>query len=35
VFVDVLNIGVRRKTKDHVHLHAKISPAEDCEDATA
>ena len=26
VFVEVLNIGVRKKTKDPVHLHEKISP---------
>lgn len=26
IFVEVLNIGVRRKTKDPVHLHEKISP---------
>ncbi len=31
VFVEVLNIGVRRKTKDPVHLHERISPDADSE----
>lgn len=31
VFVEVLNIGVRRKTKDPVHLHEKISPTPESE----
>ena len=29
VFVETLNIGVRRKTKDPVHLHDKMTPAPD------
>lgn len=35
VFVEVLNIGVRRKTKDPVHLHEKMSPAPESEYAAA
>lgn len=31
IFVEVLNIGVRRKTKDPVHLHERISPGPDSE----
>ncbi len=31
VFVEVLNIGVRRKTKDPVHLHERMSPSPDSE----
>ena len=31
VFVEVLNIGVRRKTKDPVHLHQRMSPDPDSE----
>ncbi len=29
VFVEVLNIGVRRKTKDPVHLHDRMTPQAD------
>ena len=35
VFVEVLNIGVRRKTKEPVHLHEKISPTPGSEYAPA
>ncbi|MEL7155241.1 MAG: TerC family protein [Actinomycetota bacterium] len=35
VFVEVLNIGVRRKTKDPVHLHEKMSPDPDSEFAAS
>ena len=35
VFVEVLNIGVRRRTKEPVHLHEKISPAPGSEYAPA
>lgn len=35
VFVEVLNIGVRRKTKDPVPLHHKMSPAPDSDYAPA
>lgn len=35
VFVEVLNIRVRRKTKDPVHLHEKISPPPGSEYAPA
>ncbi|NNE73597.1 MAG: TerC family protein [Acidimicrobiales bacterium] len=35
VFVEVLNIGVRRKTKDPVHLHEHISPTPGSEYAEA
>ncbi|MEM7325268.1 MAG: TerC family protein [Actinomycetota bacterium] len=31
VFVEVLNIGVRRKTKEPVHLHQRMSPDPDSE----
>jgi predicted tellurium resistance membrane protein TerC len=31
VFVETLNIGVRRKTKEPVHLHEKISPTPESE----
>ncbi len=31
IFVEVLNIGVRRKPKDPVHLHEKMSPDADSE----
>jgi len=31
VFVEVLNIGVRRKTKEPVHLHERMSPDADSE----
>jgi predicted tellurium resistance membrane protein TerC len=35
VFVEVLNIGVRRKTKDPVTLHEKMTPDPDSEYASA
>ena len=35
VFVEVLNIGVRRKSKEPVHLHEKMSPAADSEYASS
>ncbi len=35
VFVEVLNIGVRRKTKEPVRLHEKMTPAAESEYATA
>ncbi len=35
IFVEVLNIGVRRKPKDPVHLHEKMSPDADSEYAEA
>ena len=31
VFVEVLNIGVRRKTSEPVHLHEKMTPDPDSE----
>jgi predicted tellurium resistance membrane protein TerC len=31
IFVEVLNIGVRRKTKEPVHLHERMTPAADSE----
>ena len=35
VFVEVLNIGVRRRTKQPVHLHEKISPTPESEYASS